>query len=66
MNLIANCLWDYYVVNMALPRTQKKLDMEDSQHATNIEMMDGEYEPPTVSFKQRDGSGPDYNYNLIT
>ena len=35
INLIAICAWDYFVVNMALPKFSTKSGMqEDSQHAT--------------------------------
>ena len=35
-NLIANCAWDYFVVNMALPKIGSKLGVvDDSQHATS-------------------------------
>ena len=35
INLIAICAWDYYVVNMALPKFGTKMGMqEDSQHVT--------------------------------
>jgi hypothetical protein len=34
-NLIAVCVWDYFVVNRALPRVNKEMaGLKSSQHAT--------------------------------